>query len=66
MNAIPTLSKPPVGEFVCPPGERHSPRLTHRRLTSSVVIISARGHIDASNADSLTEYSARHLRVAAD
>jgi anti-anti-sigma factor len=62
MNAVPTLSIPPVSKFVAQPGESHSTRLTHRRLTSSVDVISARGHIDASNADTLTEYTLRHLR----
>ena len=61
MNALPTLSVPPVGEFVSQPCGSHSTRLAHRRLGSSVTVISARGHIDASNADILTEYTLRHL-----
>jgi anti-anti-sigma factor len=62
MNAIPTLSVPPVGEFVSQPCGNHSTRLAHRRLRSSVAVISAGGHIDASNAKTLTEYTVRHLR----
>jgi anti-anti-sigma factor len=62
MNALSTLSMPPVGAFVSQPSESHSTRLAHRRLRSSVAVISARGHIDASNADTLTEYTLRHLR----
>jgi anti-anti-sigma factor len=62
MNAIPTLSMPPVGESVAQPWEGHITRLAHRRLRSSVAVISARGEIDASNADTLTEYTVRHLR----
>ena len=37
-------------------GESHH-RLAYRRLRSSVSVISAHGHIDASNADTLTEYT---------
>jgi anti-anti-sigma factor len=62
MNPIPTPSVPPVGEFVCQPCGNDSTRLAHRRLRSSVAVISAGGHIDASNADTLTEYTMRHLR----
>jgi anti-anti-sigma factor len=62
MNAVPTLSIPPVSKFVAQRGENHSTRLTHRRLRSSVAVISTSGHIDASNADTLTEYTLRHLR----
>jgi anti-anti-sigma factor len=61
MNAL-TLPMPPIGEFVSQPRESHGTRLVHRRLRSSVAVISARGHIDASNADTLTEYTLRHLR----
>jgi anti-anti-sigma factor len=62
MNALPTLPMPPVDEFVSQPRESHSTRLAHRRLRSSVAVISARGDIDASNADTLTEYTLLHLR----
>jgi anti-anti-sigma factor len=62
MNARPILTIPPVGGVLSRPRERHKPRLAHRRLRSSVSIISAHGHIDASNADTLTEYTLRHLR----
>jgi anti-anti-sigma factor len=61
MNAVPTLSMPPVGSFLSQPWERHTTRLAHRRLRSSVAVISAHGHIDASNADTLTEYTLGHL-----
>jgi anti-anti-sigma factor len=60
MNALPTLSIP-VTKFVSQPGESDSTRLAHRRLASSVAVISARGHIDASNADTLTGYALEHL-----
>ena len=61
MNARPTTSMPPVGGFLSQPRERHTTRLAHRRVTSSVAVISAHGHIDASNADTLTEYTLGHL-----
>ncbi len=62
MNVLPTSAVPPVAEFVSQPWESHTVRLAHRRLRSSVAVISASGHIDASNADTLTEYTRRHLR----
>jgi anti-anti-sigma factor len=61
MNARPTLAMPPIGGVLSRPRERHNIRLAHRRLRSSVSIISAHGHIDASNADTLTEYVLGHL-----
>jgi anti-anti-sigma factor len=61
MNARPNPSMPPVGDFLSQPWERHTTRLAHRRLRSSVAVISAQGHIDASNADTLTEYTLGHL-----
>jgi anti-anti-sigma factor len=61
MNASPNSSMPPVGDFLSQPWESHTTRLAHRRLRSSVAVISARGHIDASNADTLTEYTLGHL-----
>src|SRR6202035_618498 len=61
MNALPTSSMPPVGGFLSRPRERHTTRLANRRLRSSVAVISAHGHIDASNADTLTEYTLGHL-----
>ena len=39
----------------------HTTRLAYGRLGSSVAVISAHGHIDASNADTLTEYTLGHL-----
>jgi anti-anti-sigma factor len=62
MNAIPSLYVPPVGQFASQPCGSHSTRLAHRRLGSSVAVISAGGQIDASNADTLTEYTLGHLR----
>ena len=35
-------------------------RMSSRRLLSSVSVISARGDIDASNAEAVTEYALRH------
>ena len=61
MNARPTPSMPPVGGFLSQPWERHTTRLANRRLRSSVAVISAHGHIDASNADNMTEYTLGHL-----
>jgi anti-anti-sigma factor len=61
MNARPSLAMPPIGGVLSRPRERHNIRLAHRRLRSSVSIISAHGHIDASNADTLTEYVLGHL-----
>ena len=61
MNARPTPSMLPVGGFLSQPWERHTTRLANRRLRSSVAVISAHGHIDASNADTLTEYTLGHL-----
>jgi anti-anti-sigma factor len=61
MNALPNPTMSPVGDFLSQRGESHTTRLAHRRLTSSVAVISARGHIDASNADTLTEYTLAHL-----
>src|SRR5271154_2275845 len=61
MNARPTPSLLPVGGFLSQPWERHTTRLANRRLRSSVAVISAHGHIDASNADTLTEYTLGHL-----
>jgi anti-anti-sigma factor len=61
MNARPNPSMPPVGDFLSQPWERHTTRLAHRRLRSSVAVVSAQGHIDASNADTLTEYTLGHL-----
>jgi anti-anti-sigma factor len=62
MNAIPNPSMPPVGDFLSQRWESRTAPLAHRRSSSSVVVIRARGHIDASNADTLTEYTLRHLR----
>jgi anti-anti-sigma factor len=62
MNALfPTPSMPRAGGFLSQPWESHTTRLANRRLGSSVAVISAHGHIDASNADTLTEYTLGHL-----
>ncbi|HME74578.1 MAG TPA: STAS domain-containing protein [Mycobacterium sp.] len=61
MNARPNPSMPPVGDFLSQPWESHTTRLAYRRLRSSVAVISVRGHIDASNADTLTQYTLGHL-----
>jgi anti-anti-sigma factor len=61
MNARPTPSLLPVSGFLSQPWESHTTRLAHRRLRSSVTAISAHGHVDASNADTLTEYTLGHL-----
>ena len=52
---------PRAGGFLSQPWESHTARLAYRRLRSSVAVISAHGHIDASNADTLTEYTLGHL-----
>jgi len=61
MNALPALSMPPAGGFLSQPWESHTTRLASRRLRSSVTVISAHGHIDASNAGTLTEHTLGHL-----
>src|ERR1700722_13810266 len=62
MNALPTLSMSPVGKLGSQHWESRRTRLAHRRFGSSVAVISAGGHIDASNADTLTESTLRHLK----
>ena len=61
MNAPPAPSVLPEGGFLSQPWQGHTARLASRRLRSSVVVIRARGGIDASNADTLTEYTLGHL-----
>jgi len=61
MNALPTPSMPRADGFLSQPWESHTARLAYGRLRSSVAVISAHGHIDASNADTLTEYTLGHL-----
>jgi anti-anti-sigma factor len=61
MNALPAPSMPRVGGFLSQPWESHNTRLANRRLRSSVAVVSAHGHIDASNADTLTEYTVGRL-----
>ena len=47
--------------FLSQPWEGHTARFASRRLRSSVAVISADGGIDASNADTLTEYTLGHV-----
>ncbi|MDT5170919.1 MAG: hypothetical protein QOD02_4256 [Mycobacterium sp.] len=61
MNALPAPSMPRADGFLSLPWESHTTRLAYRWLRSSVAVISAHGHIDASNADTLTEYTLGHL-----
>ena len=61
MNAPPAPSVLPEGGFLSQPWEGHTARFASRRLRSSVAVISAHGQIDASNADTLTEYTLGHL-----
>ena len=61
MNALATPSMPRAEGFLCQPWESHTTRLAYRRLKLSVAVISTHGHIDASNADTLTEYTLGHL-----
>jgi anti-anti-sigma factor len=61
MNALPASPVLPEGGFLSQPWEGRTARLASRRLRSSVAVIRAHGGIDASNADTLTEYTLRHL-----
>ena len=61
MNASPAPFVLPEGGFLSRPWEGHTARLVSRRLMSSVAVIRAHGGIDASNADTLTEYTLGHL-----
>jgi anti-anti-sigma factor len=61
MNALPAPSMPRADGFLSQPWQSHTTRLANRRLRSSIAVISAHGHIDASNADTLTEYTLGHL-----
>ena len=61
MNALPASSVLSEGGFLSQPWEGHTARLASRRLRASVAVISAHGAIDASNADTLTEYTVGHL-----
>jgi anti-anti-sigma factor len=66
MSGITTTTPPapsvlPDSGFLSHPWEGHTARLASRRLRSSVAVISALGYIDASNADTLTEYTVGHL-----
>jgi anti-anti-sigma regulatory factor len=61
MNAPPAPSVLTEGGFLSQPWEGHIARLASRRLRSSLALIRAHGGIDASNADTLTEYTLGHL-----
>jgi anti-anti-sigma factor len=61
MNALPAPSMTRADGFLSQPWGSHTTRLAYGRLGSSVAVISAHGHIDASNADALTEYALGHL-----
>lgn len=61
MNAPPAPSVLPEGGFLSQPWQGHTARLASRRLRSSVALVSAHGGIDASDADTLTEYAVGHL-----
>ena len=61
MNALPTPSMTRAEGFLSRSWGSHTTRLAYGRLGSSVAVISAHGHIDASNADTLTEYTLGHL-----
>jgi anti-anti-sigma factor len=60
MNA-PLASVLPEGGFLSQPWEGHTAGLSSRRLSSSVAVVRVHGGIDASNADTLTEYTLGHL-----
>jgi anti-anti-sigma factor len=61
MNAPHSPSALPDGGFLSQPWQGRIARLASRRLRSSIVIVSAYGSIDASNADTLTEYAMGHV-----
>jgi anti-anti-sigma factor len=61
MNAPLAPSTLPVGGFLSQPWQGRTARLASRRLRSSVIVVSAHGGIDASNADTLTEYTLGHV-----
>ena len=61
MNTPPAPSVLPDSGVLSQPWQGHTARLEIRRLKSAVAVISAHGGIDASNADTLTEYTLGHL-----
>ena len=61
MKAPPAPSVLPEGGFLSQPWESRTARLASRRLRSSISVVMAHGGIDASNADTLTEYTLGHL-----
>ena len=56
-TAVPHPKALPHASFPSPPWVGRNARFAGRLLKSSVVVISADGDIDASNADALTEYT---------
>jgi len=61
MNAPLAPSVLPEGGFLSQPWQGRTVRLASRRHRSSVVVVSAHGGVDASNADTLTEYALGHV-----
>ena len=61
MNSPSARSVLPDGGFLSQPWESRTARLASRRLRSSISVVMAHGGIDASNADTLTEYTLGHL-----
>jgi anti-anti-sigma factor len=61
MNALPTPSITRADGFLRQSWGSDTTRLAYGQLGSTVAVISAHGHIDASNADTLTEYTLGHL-----
>jgi anti-anti-sigma factor len=61
MNIPPAPSVLPDVGFLSQPWDGRPARLASRRLRSSIAVITAHGGIDASNADTLTDYTLEHL-----
>ena len=61
MNNPPALSALPDSSFLSQPWGSHTARFASRRLRSSIAVIRAHGGIDASNADTLTNYTLGHV-----
>ncbi len=61
MNTPPTPFVLLDGGFLSQPWQGHTLRLASRQLRSSIAVIRAHGDIDASNGDTLTEFTLGHL-----
>jgi anti-anti-sigma factor len=61
MNTPPTPLVLLDGGFLSRPWQDHTLRLASRQLRSSIAVIRAHGGIDASNGDTLTEFTRGHL-----